>query len=163
MDGRVRGALPANLGVNAMQKMPNVVAVMTAFPYSIDRDDRAGKAGEMMAELGIRHLPVMHEGVLHGIVSDVDLRMASTLRPDAAVDLRVGLVCQRDPYCVDIDTPLDQVVTAMARQQLDSAVVRKGDNLAGILTTTDVCRLLAKVLGEHYVSAPPDAGDDEVA
>jgi len=143
-----------------MQKMPRIVAVMTAFPYSIEQEDSVQKARDMMTSLSIRHLPVMQDGELHGIVSDVDLRMAETLRPEAAAEMPVGLVCRRDPYCVDIDAPLDQVVTAMAQRQLDSAVVRKGGNLAGILTTTDVCRLLAKVLGQHYCQP---AGEDDVA
>lgn len=141
-----------------MQKMPKVVAVMTAFPYSIDRGDSVKNAQAMMEEHAIRHLPVTDAGRLFGIVSRIDLETAMALRLEVSGELDVGRVCQRDPYVVDIDTALDQVVTAMASRQVDSAIVRKGDNLAGILTTTDVCRLLAKILGEHYVT--PGDGDD---
>jgi CBS domain-containing protein len=58
---------------------------------------------------------------------------------------------------VDTATPLDVVVTEMARRGLGCAIVVKHDKLVGILTMTDVCRHLAERLrGDR-------TGDDDVA
>ena len=54
------------------------------------------------------------------------------------------------PYVVDAGEALDKVVSSMAKQEIGSAVVTQEGKLAGILTTTDVCRVLGEVLREHY-------------
>ena len=47
---------------------------------------------------------------------------------------------------------------SMSSERVGSAIVMRGDKLAGILTTTDVCRLLAELLRELGTE-----GDDDVA
>lgn len=46
---------------------------MTPGPRTIDRDERAAAAAELMIELGVRHLPVVEEGVVVGVISARDL------------------------------------------------------------------------------------------
>jgi predicted transcriptional regulator len=63
----------------------------------------------------------------------------------------------RDVYVVDIDTPLDEVLVALADSHRGAAlVVMKNDKLAGILTTSDVCRLLADLLQQRFPAPPED-------
>ena len=59
-----------------MQHMLQVIAMMTPFPYSIDRDQTAAEARTMMAARGFRHLRVTSAGKICGILSDRDLRTA---------------------------------------------------------------------------------------
>jgi acetoin utilization protein AcuB len=134
---------------------------MTPFPYSIEAAQRVGSARAMMAEHGIRHLPVTQDRELIGVLSERDLRVADRLAeswPDSP-EPTVGTVCSRPPYVVEMSTALNEVVLQMAERGVGSAVVVRQGKLAGILTTTDVCRCLAELILE--VSPPP--GDDDVA
>ena len=140
-------------------RIPKLKSVMTPFPHSIDVGATTERAVQMMEEHGIRHLPVTRAGHLVGIVSEADLRVARALGdgPEPNAALSVGVVCSKDPYVVDLDARLDEVVVEMAGRQIGSAVVTRHDQLAGILTTTDVCRLLGELLRQ---SLPPGGGDD---
>ncbi|NVB40041.1 CBS domain-containing protein [Pseudenhygromyxa sp. WMMC2535] len=140
-----------------MGRIPRIKSVMTAFPFSIAPGEDLARAQEMMREHGIRHLPVCEQHNVIGILSERDTRVA--LRVDAqGVPLTVGDVCTRQPFIVGLETPLDEVAEEMARRQIGSALVMRGDKLAGILTTTDVCRLLAETLRDCF-----DSEDDDVA
>ena len=71
--------------------------------------------------------------------------------------LRVREVYRSDPYVVDLNEPLDQVLLAMARRHIDSAVVTRKGRLAGVFTATDACECFAKFLRQHFA---PDDGND---
>jgi CBS domain-containing protein len=135
-----------------MRRIPKIKTVMTPFPHSIDATASLAEAETMMRHHAIRHLPVCEGHTLVGILVDHDLRVRHR---ELAV---VGDVCMRDPYVVELDTPLDMVVSRMAERLVPAVLVVRTEKLVGILTITDVCRLLAELLREgSYV------GDDEVA
>jgi acetoin utilization protein AcuB len=113
---------------------------MTPFPYFVDESDPVEAVERLMAAHAIRHVPVVREGRVIGIVS-----------------ARAPHVVVSDPYVVEMLTPLDQVVATMADRRIGSAVVVKRGKLAGILSVTDVCRVLAELLRERF---DPPAGDD---
>ena len=90
---------------------------------------------------------------------EVDLT-ATDLAPGRRLILDLGSVrdaCVRDVYVVDIDTPLDEVLLALTESHRGSALVVKNTKLAGILTTSDVCRFLADLLQQRF--PPPPDGD----
>jgi acetoin utilization protein AcuB len=142
-----------------MKQIPPLKAVMTAFPYYIEGDQPVAKAREMMAEHGIRHLPVVKDGKLVSVVTDRDIRLA-TRRVADPVDVR-GMVVRevpgRDAYIVELTEPLDVVVLHMARHRTDAALVVKNDRLVGIFTMTDACHFLGDLLRALF---PRDHGDD---
>ncbi len=51
----------------------------------------------------------------------------------------------RNPYTTAPDTPVSEVARAMAADKYGSAVVTQNGKVVGILTTVDVCRILADV------------------
>lgn len=108
-----------------------------------------------MDEHQIRHLPVTRDGDLYGLVSDADLRVAQALAPERTsnAELQVGLICSSPPYVVDLETPVPEVIDHIVAHHIGSALVTRNGQLAGILTTTDLCRFLAEVLRR---SDPPD-------
>lgn len=132
---------------------------MTPFPYSIGADDDISAARQMMDEHKIQHLPVMEDGELAGLLWQRDIRVAKGLQdllPSKGVE--VGSVCNRSPYVVEMSERLDLVVIEMAQRRVGAAMVVRQGKLAGILTTTDVCRLLGETLrAEAHV--PDDDGD----
>lgn len=139
-----------------MKHMPQVIAMMTPFPHSIDVDATLAEARLMMDGHGFRHLPVTSQGRLCGVLSDRDLRVAAGPGPERDVNapLRVRDVYHDEAYTVEADTPLDQVATEMAERHIGSAMVMRGGKLVGVFTSTDACRALARVLRERF---PPPA------
>jgi acetoin utilization protein AcuB len=141
--------------------VPQILAYMTPFPYSVDVDAPLAEAHAFLRARHIRHLPVTERGQLTGVLTDRDIKLA--LGPDLGSpperELSVRDVFQPEPYVVDAGTPLLSVASTMADRHLGSALVTRGDALVGIFTTTDACRALARVLREHY----PDPLPDEVA
>jgi acetoin utilization protein AcuB len=141
------------------KKMPKVGAVMTPFPYSARPTDNVEKVERLMHEHEIRHIPVQDDGRVVGIVSERDLHaLANPTHPKVDKGrIRVRDVALPNPYVVEIDMPLDQVVTSMAENRIGSAIVVKQGKLVGILSVTDICRVLAELLEERF---PAPSGDD---
>jgi len=123
-------------------------SVMTAFPHSIDADEMVSEARAQMADHGIRHLPVTRGGDLVGIVSERDLRLLIGVGSGLSSEFttRVGDVCGRDVYVVDLHEPLAGVLSHMVEQHLGSALVTRKGKLVGIFTSTDACRCFAEYL-----------------
>ena len=125
-----------------MDHIPTMAAVMTPFPFSVDVSDSLLRARDLMTEHEVRHLPVVKNYELLGILTDRDLKRA--LDPDLGLppkdELFVRDVYLPDPYVVDGHSPLDDVLEHMATHHLGSALVTKHGRLAGIFTSTDACR-----------------------
>lgn len=132
---------------------------MTPFPYSVQPTDGLRRARELMMEHEVRHLPVLRERELVGILTDRDLKRA--LDPDLGLpskdELFVNDVYMPDPYVVDSSTPLDVVLEEMTARHVGSALVTKHGRLAGIFTATDACRLYCQHLRKLF---PPRSNDD---
>jgi len=138
--------------VKLLKKMPPVGSVMTSFPHFVDSDDRLGKLEKMMDDHGIRHLPVQENGKLVGIVSERDLhhRLPRDAPPETKSRLRARDVMIANPYVVNFNTRLSEVVGQMALRHIGSAIVTRRGKLAGILSVTDVCRIFAEYLDQQF-------------
>lgn len=140
-----------------MAKIPPVKSVMTPFPYSVAPDATVREARELMRSHGIRHLPVLRDHALVGIVTDRDIKLM--LGPDfdcpSDEELLVEDIALDDPYVVGLEEPLDNVLAEMARRHVGSALVTRGERLAGVFTVTDACRCFA----EHLRKGRPSGGD----
>lgn len=143
-----------------MKHIPPVLAFMTPFPHAIDIGATLGEARRLMHEWQIRHVPVIEQGQLAGVLTDRDVKLA--LGPDldypSERELCVRDVCIRDAYTVDGHTPLDQVAEMMADRRIGSALVTHHGRLAGVFTSRDACRALAQVLRERF--PPPRPGTE---
>jgi acetoin utilization protein AcuB len=140
---------------------PQILAFMTPFPYSIDVNAPLAEAHAFLRDRRIHHLPVTRDGVLAGILTDRDIKLA--LGPDLDSpperELSVRDVYQPDSYIVEAGALLDDVAAAMAERHIGSALVTRGGKLVGIFTSTDACRALARVLRDQH----PDPGPDQSA
>ena len=103
-------------------------------------------AHRMMHEHHIRHLPVLHEARLVGIVSDRDLNLIETLRDVDPKTVTVEDAMTPNPYVVEPDVGLDEVVSTMAEKKYGCAVVVQHNKVVGIFTTVDACRAFAELL-----------------
>ncbi|RYZ03342.1 MAG: CBS domain-containing protein [Myxococcales bacterium] len=103
-------------------------------------------AHRLMRQEQVKHLPVLHQGKLVGILSDRDLNLFESL---SAVDPKLVSVSEAmtDAYVVTPETSLDEVVSRMAEKTCDAAVVcDKQHKVVGIFTTVDVCVAFATLL-----------------
>jgi acetoin utilization protein AcuB len=145
-----------------MKHMPQIVAMMTPFPYSIDIGAPLAEARAFMAKQHIRHLPVIENGKLAGMVTDRDIKLM--LGPDFAYpqerELAVRDACVPDPYIVAASAPVDEVAEEMAKRHIGSALVTRDGKLVGVFTSTDACHALARVLRERF---PPPPRPEEAA
>ncbi len=139
-----------------MNAIPPIKAVMTPFPYSIDRAEPLDRAREMMERHDFRHLPVKDGARLVGVITDRDLRLIFEPRLGLPAELTAGDVAH-EAYVVDLNERLDNVLLLMAERHIGSALVVKEGRLAGIFTHTDACRRFGEFLRERFLEA---GGDD---
>lgn len=135
--------------------------LMTPFPFRVDVGDDVASVERRMNGLGVRHLPVVEEGRLVGIVSERDVAFAASLRGDPA-EISVERIMTRDPYVVGPEMPLASVVRTMADRRIGSVVVVEGDRTVGLLTTTDVMAAMADLLMAYDLRASSEALPSEV-
>lgn len=128
--------------------MMNTAAVekhMTKYPVLAYPDMKSQEALALMKTFRIRHLPVVEDDEILGVVSKRDLFRVASI--DANEEKTVAEAMTRNPYIVRPGTPLSDVARKMADERYGSAVVMStsGDVL-GIFTTTDALKMLAKYL-----------------
>jgi len=129
--------------------MPMIDKYMTAMPHTINPDLPVKKALEMMREHRIRHVPVLSAGQLLGVVTDRDIKLASSFQ--GSTELTVNDVMTPDPYCVVPHSPLDQAVFEMAEHRYGCAIIRQENGkVVGVFTATDALRVLGDVLQSHF-------------
>ena len=129
--------------------MPKIEKVMTTLPHSIGKDIPLNKALDMMREHRIRHLPVQDGGKLIGVLTDRDIKLASSFTHGG--ELKVEEAMTPEPYTVTPQTPLDHVVAEMAEHKYGCAVVQQENGkVVGIFTATDGMRVLNDVLKSSY-------------
>jgi CBS domain-containing protein len=144
-----------------MKRIPHVVAVMTPFPHAVSAEDTVATAAAMMEQHGIHHLPVLKDGALAGILSQRDVFLATDVLDDSPdrLDKPVWAICTRGVYTVEVDERVDLVADHMANEHIGSAIVTRKGKLAGIVTTSDLCRAYAALLREWFAPVP----DDDIA
>lgn len=119
---------------------------MSAAAHSVGADQTLAVAHSMMRKYGIRHLPVLSGGRIVGVLSDRDLRFIEAFEDVDPERVKVDQAMSMDVYAVEPETPLREVAAKMAAEKFGSAVVLRGREVAGVVTTTDLCRALAEAL-----------------
>ena len=119
---------------------------MTPSPHTITTRHTLAEAHQAMRERGVRHLPVLDDGRLVGVVSQRDLYLLETLR---GVDIARELVEEAmsdEPFVVSPDAALEEVAEVMAARKHGSALVVESATVVGIFTSTDALRALVALL-----------------
>lgn len=116
---------------------------MTPSPHVVHPAASLASAQHLMQELGARHLPVLEDGKLVGILSERDVLFFEAMSDLDPSRIAVRSAMQTDVYGVSRDTPLEEVATTMAKHKYGSAVVWSGPAVVGIFTTVDAMRALA--------------------
>jgi acetoin utilization protein AcuB len=114
----------------------------------------AGEALALCREKRIRHLPVLEEGRLAGIVSDRDLRSATPAlgdpdRAEALGKILVSEVMAREVATARPEDPIEEAANAMRERKVGCLPVVEGEALVGIVTSSDVMEALVYLMGAH--------------
>jgi len=128
------------------KSIPQIKKYMTTDVQTIGDDQPMSAAHRMMRDQRIRHLPVLHQGRVVGIVTDRDLRLVETLSDVDPTKVAVSEAMTPDPYVVSPDAALDEVVATMAAKKYGSAVISDHGHVVGIFTTVDACSAFADLL-----------------
>ena len=134
---------------------------MTPRPITVKQDVPIDAALKIMRDAKVRRLPVLDKnGKLVGIVAEKDLLYAS---PSPATSLSIHElhyllsqiavkdVMTKNVITVEEDTPLEEVARIMADNKIGSTPVMRQGELVGIITETDVFKILLEMMGarEH--------------
>jgi CBS domain-containing protein len=130
--------------------------IMQAEVATLRVDDTLDLASDIMDLGRIRHLPVVAEGVVVGVVSQRDLYRAAvssllTLRSSAQRDW-LAKIPVRSVMATTVHTvaPTDTVhaaVELMLRERIGCLPVVEHGSLVGLVSETDLLRYLGRVLG----------------
>jgi acetoin utilization protein AcuB len=127
---------------------------MTREIVTLAPDETVGTALALCRERRIRHLPVLTEGRLVGIVSDRDLRSATPAfgEPERAAALQKILV--EDVMADDVisafpDDPIEQAANTMRERRIGCLPVIESGELVGIITASDVMKALVYLVGAN--------------
>ncbi len=107
------------------------------------------EAHQLMWERGIRHLPVVDEGRLVGILTDRDIRLAtSVLKPNPlSCDAKVYEVMKRPVLTADPLDPVEDAARLMREEKVGCLPVVEGKELVGIITGIDLLDALIVLTG----------------
>jgi acetoin utilization protein AcuB len=124
---------------------------------TVDVGERMLDAMRLMKEKQIRHLPVLKEGKLVGIITDRDLKRAS---PSDAIGLeahellyiidkiRVGEIMTRNPITVPCDYTIEEAAEILLKNRISGMpVIDKDGEAVGTITQTDIFQVLLSLTG----------------
>ncbi|WP_170127992.1 CBS domain-containing protein [Euzebya rosea] len=133
---------------------------MASDPVVVDPTVEVHEARATMQRNGIRHLPVVRDGVLIGIVSDRDVRIdAGSLEACGSIEgvkdvsghgREVSSVMATSVHHIGPDASVGDAARVMMSRHISAVPVVEDGRLVGIITTTD-CLLAA-------LTADPDLG-----
>jgi CBS domain-containing protein len=120
--------------------------LMTRKIYTIGPDDTLDKLEAQMIRFRFRHLPVVHDAKLVGLVSQRDL-LKSAAQSAALDEVAVHRIMQTDVATVRQDESLIEAAHLMWEGKIDCLPVIDDDGtLVGIVTEADFVRLAAQLL-----------------
>lgn len=130
---------PAPYDPTLVERARTVADVMVTPVVTSTPDAIANSARRLLRRSRIRHLPVLDQGLLVGIVSDRDLaRASSDLTP--LRDLMTPTVFVAAP-----STPLRQVARRFRERHFGAMPVMQGREIVGIVSVVDVLAALGEI------------------
>ena len=134
--------------------------VMTREPVTVDPKATVAEVWDLMRELEIRHVPVVDQGVLVGMVSDRDLAhfdIGRVLVADGAEALRFELgmpvvkIMSSDVVSVTPDAAVTEIIDLLIEHKVGAVpVVRAGTReVVGIVSYVDVLRAVQELFEDE--------------
>lgn len=130
---------------------------MTKELITIEENVTMMKAIRIMRDNNIRRLPVVKDGKVVGIITDRDLREASPSKATTLdihelyyllSDIKVKDLMTKNPITIGPDESVEKAAVLMLNYKITGLpVVDETKNLVGIITETDIFKVLTSVSG----------------
>jgi acetoin utilization protein AcuB len=130
--------------------------VMQSKLITIDPETTLPQAMRLAAERRVRHLPVVRDGDLIGIVSDRDLKQAMA-SPATSLEahelnyllnrLTVAEIMTRAVITIGAMSPIEEAARLLVQEKISALPVTAAGQLIGIVTETDLLELLVRAMG----------------
>ena len=126
--------------------------IMTREVKTLGRNDTLDIARDVMALGRIRHLPVLDDGKVVGVVSQRDLFSAglvaalgygSRTQTTLLKTVNVKEVMSEPPITVSPEVRVKKAARLMMEKKIGCLPVVEGETLVGLVTETDLLRLIA--------------------
>lgn len=129
---------------------------MTTNPFTVSPDQTIPDAHEIMLKNNIRRLPVVKDGKLVGVVSNIDISRSS---PSKATSLsineltyllaktKISKVMTKRPLTITSDALLEEAATLMRDNNISFLPVVDDGKLVGIITESDIFDSFIELLG----------------
>lgn len=137
----------------------NVGRRMSHPVFTVTPDMPIVKAHELMAHEKIHRAPVVKNGEVVGIISENDILKAY---PSSATSLaiwevtsllekiKVKDIMKTNVRTVQESTPIEEAARIMVDNKISSLPVLRGRDLVGIITETDLFRIMLEMLGARH-------------
>lgn len=144
---------------------------MTANPFTAAPGNSIPDAETTMDKHNIRHLPVVDEGVVVGVISKNDIAAAlpskaTTLSASEATylisKLKVARVMSRPALTISSDALLEEAAVLMRDRKIEMLPVVDDGRLVGVITESDILDSFIDILGfrEHGTRLTIEARDE---
>jgi acetoin utilization protein AcuB len=113
---------------------------MTCKPMAVEKSAPLLEAAKLMQSNDIRHLPVLFDGRIEGVLSATDIQLIRGLRDVDIEKLKVYDCFTPNPFTVTPEALLTDVLDEMAEKKYGCALVADNEHLVGIFTSVDAIR-----------------------
>jgi acetoin utilization protein AcuB len=121
---------------------------------TIERDCTVVEALSVMKKYSIRHLPVVEEKRLVGLITESDLR--EVMLPSLVRDIPVDQVMIEDPLTIGPEDSLEEAARTIFKNKIGGLPVVDRGRLIGILTTPDILAAFIELMGLLQTSSRVD-------
>lgn len=128
------------------RQYPEIREYMTPAPLTTAPTRSLTAAVRQMRDRRVRHLPVVEDGRVVGLLSQRDVLIIESLPGVNPTEVRVEEAMSRDVFRVSPQTPLAEAIETMIEKKIGSAVVCEGERAIGVFTTIDALRALHRLL-----------------
>ena len=131
-----------------------ITEIMSSPPITGTLDDFLSEVKEMLAVNNIKHLVIIEEGKLMGVLSERDLLLAIspyvnsnvyTTRDLATLNQRVGQILERHPLYLDDQAELEDAIDMFDKNHISCIPIVDANFVpVGVVTKSDIIRFYNK-------------------
>lgn len=138
----------------------NISEIMTQPVLTVGLDDSVSDIEEIFIKSKVRHILVVEEGELFGVVSERDLLRAMnpyleariyTTRDLAALNQRVHQIVIRKPIALNVNASIDDVINTFKNIRVGCIPILDDNNWpVGVVTRGDIFKFFDEICACYY-------------
>ena len=145
--------LPGNAKMTLTKKDLIVKNFMTKNLFTVSENEPIAEAAELFENKLYRHLPVINDSnVLVGIISERDIRTSVVYsefmkkNQGTTQDITIKMIMTQEPKTVSPYDSISRVSRILSSLSIGALPVLEGEELVGIITTTDLLNVLSSLI-----------------